>query len=262
MNRKLKLVLALTQDALARYNAMMKDYQKFFANNQGAFQGRRFTYQPKDEAIDDPSKRDFVRVVTTVDEKLDYFVKSSEDYIKNVLTKERTNGMGVAKAVLVVGGESWGEFTSNELLCLKSLLDKSEIYQLIASIPVRTETDTWTKTEDTDYKERSIFEKELVTQIAKTTVKEQYILADPNLDRLKTSDSYKPQLSSKDTVMELGVQTRQEFSGQWTHVQRASALAKLTQLRDAVTVALEKANDVEVVESEMTAAKLFGYIFS
>ena len=261
MARKLKLVLALTQDAASRYVALVKDYSKFFAGQQGAFLGFKYTYQPKDEAVDDPSKRGYGKVVTTVPEKLDYFLKSTQDYIQNVLTKERTNGMGVAKAELIVNGDSWGEFTSNELLCLKSLLEKGELMQMIQSIPVRTDTDIWEPTTAEEYKNRAIAQKPLVSQTIKTTVKEQYVLTDPNIEKLKNAGDYKPQLASKDTVMELGLQTRQEFSGQWTHIQRAHALDKLTELKNAVIVALEKANDVDVLESTLTSEKLFGYIF-
>lgn len=258
---KLKLILALTQDAAARYTAIVKDYSKFFSNNQGAFLGKRNAYIPKDESIDDPSKRDYTKIVTTVSEKIDYFIQFNEDFIKNTLTKERTNGSGIAKASLIVEGENWGEFTSTELLALKSLLEKGELVQMISSIPVRTETDNWFPTKDSDYIGRDVFEKEKVTAVVKTTVKESYILDDPNIDKIKNAESYKPQIASKDTVMELGTQTRQEFSGQWTHVQRAKALEKLTSLRNAITVALEKANDVEVVPTTLTAEKVFGYIF-
>jgi len=261
MSRKLKLVLALTQDAAARYVAIVKDYAKFFDKSQGAFTGFKNTYQQNDVMIDDPTKRGYVKVVTTVPEKLDYFIKSAETYIQNVLTKERTNGMGVATADLVVGGTSWGEFTSNELLCLKSILEKGELIQMIQSIPVRTETDIWEPNTAEEYKNRAIVQKPLVEQINKTTVKEQQILIDPNLDKLKPGSDYKPQITSRDTVVELGKQTRQEFSGQWTHLQRATALEKLIELRNAVTTALEQANDVEVIESTLTAEKLFGYIF-
>jgi len=261
MNRKLKLVLALTQDAASRYAALVRDYTKFLTGQQGAFLGYKNTYQPKDESIDDPSKRGYTKIVTTVQEKLDYFVISVQDYIQNVLTKERTNGMGVAKAELIVDGESWGEFTSNELLCLKSIVEKPELSQMIQAIPVRTDTDIWTKSTATEYKDRDIFEKPLVSQTNKTTTKEQYILTDPNIDKLKLAGDYKPQLASKDTVVELGLQTRQEFSGQWTHIQRAKALDKITSLKAALIIALEKANDTDVVESTLTAEKLFGYIF-
>lgn len=261
MSRKLKLVLALTQDAASRYAALVKDYQKFFDKSQGAFLGFKNTYQQNDVMIDDPTKRGYVKVVTTVPEKLDYFMKSVESYIQNVLTKERTNGMAVAKADLVVNGTSWGEFTSNELLCLKSILEKGELMQMIQSIPVRTETDIWEPNTAEEYQNRAIVQKPLVEQINKTTVKEQQILVDPNIDKLKAGSDYKPQITSRDTVVELGKQTRQEFSGQWTHLQRATALDKLIELRNAVTIALEKANDVDVIESTLTAEKLFGYIF-
>jgi hypothetical protein len=259
MNRKLKLVLALTQDAGARYAALIRDYAKFFAGSQGAFLGMKNTYSPLDATIDDPTKRGYSRVVTTVPEKLQYFIDSVNDYVTNVLTKERTNGMGLAKAELTVGGESWGEFTSNELLCLKSMLDKPEFVQMIQAIPVRTETDNWVATTAEEYAGRTIFEKPLVTQTNKTTVKQQYILDDPNITPANSA-AYKPQIASKDTVLELGTQTRQEFSGQWTHLQKTKALDRLVLLKKAVIVALETANDVEVVESTLTSKKIFGFI--
>lgn len=261
MKRKLKLVLALTQDAAARYSALVKDYSKFFDKSQGAFLGLKNTYQPQDVAVDDPSKRGYTKVITTVSEKLDYFIESTNAYIQNVLTKERTNGMGVATAPLVVDGISWGNFTSNELLALKSILEKGEFTQMIHSIPVRTETDIWEPNTAEEYKGREISQKPMVVQEIKTTVKTQYILADPNLDKLKPGADYKPQITTKDDVLKLGTQTRQEFSGQWTHLQRATALEKLTKLRTAISIALEQANDVEVIESTITSQQLFGYIF-
>lgn len=261
MNKKLKLVLALTQDAASRYVALVKDYTKFFDKSQGAFLGFKNTYQPQDAAIDDPTKRGYSRIITTVPEKLDYFIKSTSDYISNVLSKERTNGSGKAAADLIVDGQNWGRLTSNELLALKSILEKGELMQMIQSIPVRTETDIWEPTTAEEYLGKAIFQKPMVTQVVKTTTKEQYVLNDPNIEKLKPGADYKPQIASKDTVVELGTQTRQEFSGQWTHVQRAVALEKLIKLKDAVTVALEKANDVDAEESPITANHLFGYIF-
>jgi len=133
--------------------------------------------------------------------------------------------------------------------------------QMIQSIPVRTETDIWEPSTAEEYTHRAIVQKPMVTQIVKTTVKEHYILNEPNIEKLKPGTDYKPLIASKDTTMELGTQTRQEFSGQWTHIQRATALEDLIRLRDAVTTALEKANDVEALESPVTAEKLFGYIF-
>lgn len=257
--RKLKLVLALTQDAGSQNAALISDYSKFFDKSQGAFLGFRNTYQPKEQSIDDPSKRGYQRVTTTVDEKIDYFIEKSESYIQNVLTKERTNGLGLAKAELIVDGVSWGEFTSNELLCLKSILDKSELSKMIQNIPVRTETDHWTLTTSKEYADRAIFEKPMIEQTVKTLLKESYILEDRNLDKLKAGQDYKPQIATKDTPVDLGIQTRQEFSGQWTHRQRTNALDKLAKLKAAVVVALEKANDCEVEESTLTAEKLFGY---
>lgn len=261
MKRKLKLVLALTQDAAARYAALLKDYAKFFKDSQGAFSGYKNTYQSVDAMIDDPSKRGYQRVVTTVPEKLVYFIDAVNDYITNVLTKERTNGMNVAKADLIFGEKTFPGLTSNELLCLKSILDRPELTQMIATIPVRTETDSWEKTTADEYIDREIFQKPLIEQENKTTTKEQYILSDPNITVVNAA-AYKPQLGSKDTVVILGKQTRQEFSGQWTHTQRAKALERLVEFKKAVTIALEQANDVEVIEATLTSKDIFGYILN
>jgi len=259
---KLKLILALTQDGASRYLATLKDYAKFFSNQQGSFLGMKNTYQSLDETMDEPSKRGYTKVVTTVPEKLEYFIAHNDEYIKNVLSKERTNGMCASIGELIVGEESWGTFTSNELLAIKSIIEKPEFVNMIQNIPVRTETDIWEPSNLEEYAGRAIFQKPLVTQTNKTTVKEQYILQDPNLDKLKPGADYKPQIASKDKVLELGVQTRQEFSGQWTHVQRAKALEKVIELKKAVTIALEQANNVDAHPSILDGKKLFGFIFS
>lgn len=261
MKMKLKTLLALTQDGLATFRQILKDYSKFFNNSQSAFLGRKNTYSPKDESIDDPKLRDYVRVVTTVDEKMEYFFQIVGPYITNVFAQEATNATGKVKANLFVEGQDWGEFSALELLRLKGIVENGDLKKMIEDIPVRSDAEIWTLTTTEEYAGRTIFEKPVVFAQNKTTQKEQYILVDPNIDKLKSSEGYKPQLASKDTILILGDQTRQEFSGMWSHRQRAEVLRKLSVLRDAITVALEKANDVEIVESNMNGDKLLNYLF-
>lgn len=258
---KLKTLLALTQDGLSNFRQIIKDYSKFFNHNQSSFSGRKNTYSPKDEAIDDPKLRDYVKVVTTVDEKMDYFFQIVGPYITNVFSQEATNATGKVRANLIVEDQDWGEFSALELLRLKGIVENGELKKMIEDIPVRSDAEIWLPTTAEEYAGRTIFEKPVVFAQVKTTQKEQYILIDPNIDKLKSSESYKPQLASKDTIVVLGDQTRQEFNGMWSHRQRAEVLRKLNLLRDAITIALEKANDTETVPSNMTGEKLLTYLF-
>ena len=77
---------------------------------------------------------------------------------------------------------------------------------------------------------------------------------------MKDSSKYTAVLGSKDTVLELGDYTLQQFSGEYSHRQRAEILARRSKLLSAVIEALKEANDKEVVKSNLTALVLFNYL--
>jgi hypothetical protein len=260
---KLNVLLALTDQLRVKYKNMIADYTKFFSKSQGDFKGSKRTYTPRDGVIDDPSKRGFINIVTTVDEKIDYFIQESKGFIDALFSQEKTNASNIAKAHLVVNGENWGEYTSLELLRLKSILEASDlgnIENLLINIPVRSDNEIWKETADSDYESRSVFETEKISGVSKTTIKEEYILVDPNLKNVK-ADNYTPVKSMKDHVHELGDYTIQKFSGEWSHRQRSLALKRRGELLTAITIALKEANEVDSVESALTAKKVFEYIF-
>ena len=257
---KLNVLLALTDTLRVKFKNMLADHTKFYAKAQGSFLGTRATYVPKEGAIDEPSKRKLVKVVSTVDEKIDYFIKESKEFVDALFSQEKTNGMGLAKAELIVNGTSWGEFTSLELLRLKSLLEASDLGKLeemIATIPVRSDAQIWDKTDTEEYTGRNIWETPMVSGISRTTVKEEYILEDPNL---KAGVVYTPKVAIRTLSQDIGDYTTQDFSGEWSHRERAGALKRRHDLIVAVTVALKDANDCEAVTSELTANRIFGYI--
>lgn len=256
---KLNVVLAKTDHLGAQTRELISAYSKFFSKNQGDFKGERKTYIAREGTIDEPSKRGFRNVVTTVDEKLEWFTDTVSEYINTLFTQERTNASGLAKAELVVDGKSWGEFTTLELLRLKGFLENNSLVQMYQNIPVRSDSDTWTPTTDEEFTDRNIFETPKITGVNKTTIKESYILPDPNIDKVPDG-KYTPQVATKDITQELGDFTHQRFSGEYSHRQRAEILRRRTVLLNAVIEALKKANDVEVIESEMTAEKIFNYL--
>lgn len=262
---KLNVLLALTDALRAKFKHMVADHTVFYSKSQGAFLGEKNTYTPKEGCADEPSKRSYVKVVTTVDEKIAYFIKESGPFIESLFSQEKTNAMGLAKAELVVNGESWGEFTSLELLRLKSLLetkDLGDLESLLSVIPVRPDSKVWNKTTFDEYSGREVWETPMVSGISRTSDKTEYILEDPNLVGKTLPAGYQPKTAFKTAIREVGDYTIQEFSGQWSHRQRAMALKRRSDLIIAVTQALKECNECEVVKSTLTSEKIFGFIFN
>lgn len=258
MNIKLNVLLAKTDHLAAGFKGNLKDYIVFFKKSQGAFRGEVKTYEPAVGTIDEPGKRGTTLVQTTVDEKLDWLENAQADYINALFSQEKTNASGNAKTGLKVGDVEFGEFTSLELLRLKSILEGQDFKDLYSEIPVRSDSEIWNRTDNPLYARREVFESPKTEGDVKSTLKENYILQDPNISG--QSPAYKASVAVKDTVIVLGHGTFQKFTGEWTHLLRAEALRRRDQLLTAVIAALKVCNEVEAIESEMTAKKLFGFI--
>jgi hypothetical protein len=257
---KLNVLLAKTDHLATSFKKSVQDYIQFFKDKGGAFKGEKKTYTPKEGTVDEPSKRGNKLVVTTVQEKLDWLKETNTEYINALFSQEATNAAGNAKADLIVDGKNLGNYSSLELLRLKSLIENGDIEQMYANIPVRNDDEEWNATSEDMYNKREIFESSKQIGVAKSIQKESYILSDPNISGLKNADGYKPQVATKDTIIELGDYSFQKFSGEWSHRQRAELLRRRTKLLNAVIEALKTANDVDAVESQMTADKLFNYL--
>jgi hypothetical protein len=258
--RKLNVLLAVTDHLAGQHKGRLEDYGKYFRAHQGAFKGIRKTYAPRPDTVDDPSMRSTTQVVTTVDEKLAYLEEQSAEYVNALFSQEATNASGKAKAELFVEGKSFGSYSSLELLRLVSLLESGTMKAAYENIPVRSDSVLWEPAKDEAYANRKgIFANDLVKGTKKTTDKESYILTDPNIGK---SEKYapSPQVAQKNITVELGEYTIQEFSGEWSHRQRAELLSRRDKLIGAAKEALKVSNDVEAVESSMTAGKLFEYL--
>ena len=258
MDKKIKLnvLLAITESLAPNYKGMIADYSKFFKNSQGAFLGSKNTYNQNEGTIDQPNKRSVALVQTTVDEKLEWFVVESKNYIDALFSQEATNASGVARADLIVDGENWGNLSSLELLRLKNIVGSGQFETMLRTIPVRSDAEEWSLSNSELYGKRSIHESPLVSGISLTSVKEDYILDDPNKSEGRT-----PQVASKTTLVELGTTTVQKFSGQWSQRDKADALRKRTNLLVAITKALKECNDVNIFQSEITSDKIFNFLF-
>lgn len=256
---KMNALLAKTDHLAASFKKMMEDYVKFFKGHQGEFKGEKKTYIPKEGTVDLPNERRNELVVTTVTEKFKWFQETSEEYIDALFAQEATNASGKAKAKLVVDGVDFGEFSSLELLRMKSLLESGTLEEMYKNIPTRSDSEEWIPTKEEMYSDREIYESPKQSGIKKSVMKESYILPDPNVAAGKT-DKYTPQIAQKDTIIELGDYSFQRFSGEWSHRERAELLRRRTKLLTAVIEALKISNEVEAQKSSMTGKKLFGYL--
>ncbi|RKZ54865.1 MAG: hypothetical protein DRQ44_18525 [Gammaproteobacteria bacterium] len=258
---KLNVLLALTDNLRVAYKNMVTDYSKYFSKSQGAFRGEKRTYTPREGTVDDLSKRGFTPVATTVKEKLDYFIENVGGFVDALFSQEKTNASGIAKAELVVDGKIWGDFTSLELLRLKSVMESSDLGNIegvLSSIPIRSDSEVWNKCDEGD---RELLETDILNGVAKTTIKTPYIPTDPNLVGKDLPVNYQPPIVSRDEVFELGDYTHQKFSGEWSSREKALSLKRRGVLITAITMALKEANDVTAVESTLTADRIFGYLF-
>jgi len=259
---KLNVLLGKTDALASPFKAMLKDYGKFFSTKQGAFQGIKKTYEANEGTIDEPKQRGVLLVQTTVAEKLDWLMENAKEYIDSLFSQEKTNSTGVAKAKLKVKGKNWGEYSSLELLRLKGILESGDFYTMLQNIPVYSDSRIWEKNTTDTYKDRKIMQSTLIEGRNKSTQKEDYILEDPNLSKLKSGESYQPMTATRTTVVDLGQYTFQEFTGEVSQRERANILSRRNALLTSVVEALKTCNECEVIESELTSDKIFGYIFS
>ena len=104
---KLNVLLALREKLGKRYAAMIGDYTNFFKNKQGAFQGTLKTHSPLDGYAVDATKVANIRVITTVNEKMDWWLREALEYINTALTIEASNGEGAPTVPLVFEGKEY-----------------------------------------------------------------------------------------------------------------------------------------------------------
>ena len=255
---KLNQLLALTEQGNTRLREGIKALLGYFKSNQGDFSGERRTYTPKEGFEDDPTKRGFRRVVTTVDEKFDYFIKNYMKYYQNQLDQEKTNALGSATANLTIGEFVWENLTSLELLRLKNIFFSPELRQMIERIPTRSDAEEWRR-EDGD-NNRNIYQTPISEFVERTTLKSTKVLVDPNIERAISAGkdiNYTPQTTTTSEIVVKGEGTFTKFSGHWTQEKRALSLKMLDEIKDAITDALQRANDTEVQKSECQVSALF-----
>lgn len=255
MQKKQAVLLGLREKLEKTFGGMLDDFLSKFKNKQGIFQGWNKTYDALEGYADDPTKRSFQKVSGTVKEQLDWFKQYTQDYFDTVLSIEKTNSTGI-KSELVVAGKNWGEYSVLELLRLKSILD-GKLRAIINELPIRDEKVIWNKTTKDYYGNRDVWETPVVEGFTKTTLKRTEIINDPHI---KDTEGRPPVAVQIETQVNVGHFAEQKFTGEITMLERAEILVKYDQLYNGIIEALENANNIETVESDL-GKKFIEYIF-
>ena len=249
---KLNVLLALREKLGNRYAQMVGDYTSFFKNKQGTFQGVLKTHSPLDGYAVDSTKVANTRVITTVHEKMDWFLKEALQYINTALSIEASNGQNAPTVPLEFNGKVYGPFPATVLLRLRGIVESEKLLVMLSLIPVREETKVWYPSTDEDYQKRgNIFETERQEGETRTTETHQEILKDPNLDPQHLPSNYRAITTDIKKTVKTGDYTTQFFTGEWTHQQRANLLKRRSELIDAINIALQKVNDREATECKV-----------
>jgi hypothetical protein len=233
-----------------------------FKKNQGMFQGLQKTYTPRDGQPDDPTKQGTTRVAATVTEEFDWMKsKTLRPYLEQLFAVESTNSKGANTVELKVGNVSFGNLTALELMRMKSILTDANFLEMLRTIPVRSDASIWKRSTNEEYTSREVYESPLQTGVVKTTVNEDIVLKDPNLDPQHLPANYQSKITQKRTLVELGDYTMQTFSGEWTQHQKAQLLDRISKLTEAVIAALKDVNDCESEDSNLNVDTFIDYVF-
>lgn len=267
MSMKMNTLLGVVDHAQAVSQKEMSEYTNLFKKNGGMFVGELRTYDPKEGYPDKPSEHVNRRVTATVDEEFSYMLDDTDPhkgalprYLKLLFSVEATNSIGAKRVPLVVDGVTLGNLTAIELMRLKNILTNTQLDEMLKSIPVRSDATRWNKSGG-DYADRAIYETDVVRSVDRTSDIKQEILKDPNIDPHNIPANYRAAIIQTKVTYEIGDQTRQLFSGEWTQTQKAYLLSRKSLLLNAVIAALKEVNDTEAVESNLDVDSMLNYLF-
>lgn len=260
---KMNVTLAKAEHERAVYSESLRRQGEFFKKSPGSFRGEKKTFHAAEGQLEDPTKIGHTVVAATVSEEIDRLVDSALlPYLKDQFAIEATNAAGAARVPFVVDGLNLGSLSATELLRLKNILTDDKLKTMVASIPVRSDSEIWKASEHEDYQGRAdVFETPRLEGDSFTTVTDTEILLDPNIDKEHIPFSYRPITKEVKTTIKRGSYTSQKFSGEWTLRQKNLVQERISKLLSAVIEATKTVNDTPTIEPNLAVDKFLKYIF-
>ncbi len=211
-----------------------KDPKKFFEGSRVAVTHDTVAGKPEDITENFP--------ITTVEARVAFHLETLSTIFDLELNKEDSNGMGLAKAELIVGGKSYGMHSavcylalSNQLEALRNTLKDAPSFEVGA--------DAWVQ--DTDKGDGYY-------KTTKSTTRTQ------NQDRVVKvpgfTDESKTPTQKIVEIVQLGKIVTTSFCSKWTSIRKHEVLGKLDAMIVDVNDALSRANSCDV--SEVAKQKL------
>lgn len=253
MGQKLNVLLAKTDQLGAVMKKNLTDSIATFRGKQGHFKGEKTVYKERSAEFANPSNNIDKPVNSTVNEWFDYAFKIAGDYLKAKLDQEATNCSGTAKAKLVIDGKEYGELTTGELMALKGFFEQQALRDMFEAAPTVSLTENWKPSENIEYKRRGILESPAQNWVDRKTETTPKVEWDPQGKQPGVT------IQIKNTI-ELADVTRQLFTGEISHIDRAEIMARLSKIVIAIKTALEEANHAEVVHSQAVPEALFNFL--
>ena len=167
----------------------------------------------------------------------------------------------VAKLKAAYASSSFDYNLTAQLATDGILTDKS-LDTMYRNIPVREDNVVWRPTTNGEYAGRKIFETEEIKGQTRTGENEEIILKDPNVDPQHLPANYQAKTTVKRRQVVTGDYTVQNYTGEWTHRQRAELLNRKSKLLEAVITALKDINDSESIDTGLDVEKFVGYLTS
>lgn len=244
MANKLHELLAVEQDRKHKATKAIGEANSTFTKKTPYFDGmvKRYVAMEEDsEQIPDEVKG----IVTTVKQKLDETLADVIQGLDAVISKEETNCSNVAKAELLVNGESLGTFSATSLLALESQLSK--VRELYAEIPVLDPTNKW------------IFDAQEGVYKTEPEVKFRSVKRPKVIVKYEATKEHPAQTELLYLDFQIGKYETVYTSGRIPVTQKNELLRRIDNLIEAVKVARSKANSVDVNNIKI-GKKLFDFI--
>ena len=259
----MNVTLAKAEHERAVYTESLRKQGEFFKRNPSSFRGEKKTFHAAEGQLEDPTKVGHTVVATTVSEEINHLKERAlSPYLKDQFSIEATNAAGAAKVPFVVDGLNFGSLSATELLRLKNILTDENLKNLVANIPVRSDSEIWKGSANEDYQGRAgIYETPRLEGDSFTTITDTEILLDPNIDKEHLPSSYRPITKEVKTTIKRGSYTSQKFSGEWTLRQKQLVQERISKLMNAVIEATKTVNDTLTMEPNLATDKLLDYIF-
>jgi hypothetical protein len=243
---KLHQLLAVESDLAQQSRAIAEETVTTFTKKADHFDGLIKVYTPDDDA-GEKIPPEIKEVVTTVQDKLDYSMKSMVKAINATLSKEETNSSGKANAPLIVEDTNFGTFSATSFIAMERYLEK--IRDTYKNIPTLDPTCSWTKKDTTG---KVLYE-------SVEDVKYRYVKKSTPVTLSPATDKHPAQVQLVISDSQVGKYVTVYRSGRLTPTEKSNLLERIDNIILEVKKAREKANQADVKNVEV-GKMLFDFI--